>query len=60
MASDSTASLEETLLAVEDLIGVLQELYYRLEHIDDLDAYGVRERLLESLEVVLLRYDAME
>lgn len=60
MAMNETMSLEDALMAVEELLGYLQDLYYRLEHTDDLDSYGVQESILESLRSVLDRYDAME
>lgn len=60
MASDLRPVSEVLEEQVEDLLGVLQDLHYRIEHCDDLDGYGVREAFLFTLHETLLRYDAVE
>lgn len=53
-------SAEDSQLAIEDLLGALQDLHHRLETIDDFDEYGVVESLISFIEDTLMRYDALD
>lgn len=53
-------SMDEALAAIEDLLGILQDLRHRIDSIDDFDAYGVVDSLLKYLDSTLERYDALE
>lgn len=60
MSYTDVDNLEEAKDILDDLIGVLQELHYRLEHIEDLEEYGLIDNLIATIGKVLARYDAFE
>lgn len=43
---------------VEDLIGILQDLYHRLDVIEDIMEYNVKESIQGCIAETLERYDA--
>lgn len=57
---ENNLNLEEALVMLDDLVGSLQELLYKLENIDDLTAYGLLDALIHHIEGTLERYDALE
>lgn len=57
---DEVENLESALYIIEDLIGILQDLHYRLESMEDLSGYRVVESLLKMIDKTLERYESLD
>lgn len=57
MVFESTAEANE---AIDDLLGILQDLKHTIEAVEDFDAYGVIDSLIDCIERTLERYDALD
>lgn len=60
MAESEFEDLSAALTAIEDLIGILQDLKHRIETVEDFDAYGVIDSLVGHIEETLERYDSLD
>lgn len=60
MAESEFEDLSAALTAIEDLIGILQDLKHRIETVEDFDAYGVIDSLVGYIEETLERYDSLD
>jgi hypothetical protein len=59
MDLNSISDLDEALEALEDLVGILQDLHYKMTSIEDFNEYGVVNALIEFIEESLIRYDSL-
>lgn len=60
MNLEDVSDLNEAMTVIDDLIGCLSEVLYKLENISDLGDYGVMDSLIDPIREALDRYESLE